>query len=67
MVLSVIELMTKFVGVSSFDIEFPSSSLVEFLHPKNARHNTDAARIAAALEKCWRFYFHRKWRSAPST
>ena len=52
-VLSVIESITKFVGASSFDMEFPSSSFVEFLHPVNAHDRTNAARIATIL----RFFF----------
>src|SRR5574344_290498 len=119
--------MTKFVGAVSLDVEFPSSSFVEFLQLVNAKKSrssfveflqlvnahaiTNAATIATTLENCfikssndfifdflgevecnktspkglfqslwvvyttqickekicWRFYFQRKWRSAPST
>jgi hypothetical protein len=52
-VLSVIELITKFVGALSFDVELPSSSFVKFLQLVNAHAITNAATIATTLENCF--------------
>ena len=53
--LSVIELITKFVGALSFDVELPSSTFifVEFLQLVNAHAIINAATIAAILENCF--------------
>jgi hypothetical protein len=52
-VLSVIELITKFVGALSFDVELPSSFELVFSHPVNATVNTNATKIVAFFNKCF--------------